>query len=267
MVAAREPVPVLMYHSVAHPPRGPLRDLAVPPWRLAEQLAALAGAGHRLVGLSAAADLIAAGATERLVAVTFDDGYADFLHAALPVLAELGISATLYPAVGHLGGPATWLGRHAGAVGTLLTWAQLREVAAAGIEIGSHGLVHHPLDVLPVAQVRREVGDSRDRLEQEVGRPVRSFCYPHGYHDRRVRTVVAEAGHDTACEVGRRRYEPGDDRFAVPRLQPTPDHAGTDLLRLVATGGPQAVARAKRLAGPAWRTVRRAAHHLGGRLT
>jgi peptidoglycan/xylan/chitin deacetylase (PgdA/CDA1 family) len=259
-------VPVLMYHSVSLVPRGPLRDLAVPPWRLAEQLAALVGAGHRLVGLSAAADLVAAGGAERLVAVTFDDGYADFLHTALPVLADLGITATLYPAVGHLGGPATWLGRHAGAVGPLLSWAQVREVAAAGIEIGSHGLVHHPLDVLPAAQVRREVGESRDRLEQELGRLVRSFCYPHGYHNRRVRTVVAEAGHDTACEVGRRLYEPGDDRFAVPRLQPTPDHAGADLLHLVATGGPQAIGRAKRLAQPAWRTVRRAAHLLGGRL-
>ena len=269
MAAARGPagaVPVLMYHSVSLVPRGPLRDLAVPPWRLAEQLAALVDAGHRLVGLSAAADLIAAGGAERLVAVTFDDGYADFLRAALPVLADLGVTATLYPAVGHLGGPATWLGRHAGAVGPLLTWAQVREVAAAGIEIGSHGLVHHPLDVLPAAQVRREVGESRDRLEQELGRLVRSFCYPHGYHNRRVRTAVAEAGHDTACEVGRRLYEPGDDRFAVPRLQPTPDHAGADLLQMVATGGPQAIGRAKRLAQPAWRTVRRVAHLFGGRL-
>lgn len=260
-------VPVLMYHSVSSLAEGPHRTLAVPPRRLAEQLTALREAGYRLVGLSAAAELVGAGTTGGLAVLTFDDGYADFLRAGLPVLRDLGASATLYPAVGHLGGTATWLGRWAAGFGPLLTWPQLREVAGAGIEIGNHGLLHHPLDVLPGPQLRHEIATSRTRLEQELQREIRSFCYPHGYHDRAVREAVAGAGHDSACEIGRRLYRPGDDRYAVPRLQPTPDHSGADLVRLARTGGRQLVPRLKRLAGPGWRAARWAAHRAGWRLT
>jgi peptidoglycan/xylan/chitin deacetylase (PgdA/CDA1 family) len=260
-------IPVLMYHSVSTVRSGPLRTLAVPPERLSEQLDGLVQAGYRLVGLSQATDLLATGSTARLAVLTFDDGYADFLHAGLPVLAALGASATLYPVVGRLGQPAGWLNGWADAFGPLLTWSQLLEVAGAGIEIGNHSLVHHPLDVLSGPQLRQEVGTSRDRLEQELQRPIRSFCYPHGYHTRAVREAVAAAGHDNACEIGRRLYRPGDDRFAVPRLHPTPDHSGLELVTLARTGGPRLVPGAKRLAQPGWRLVRRVAHRFGRQLT
>ncbi|HEV7899807.1 MAG TPA: polysaccharide deacetylase family protein [Planosporangium sp.] len=233
-----------------------LRSLAVPPPLLREQLTALTAAGYRLTGLSEAVDLRAAGSTEEIVALTFDDGYVDFLDSGLPVLADLNASATLYMSVGHAGEPASWLGPHAPAFGPLLTWRQLREVAAADIEIGSHSLMHHPLDVLPPAQLDREITESRDRLTDEIQRPVRSFCYPHGYHGSRVRATVARAGHDNACEVGRRLYTSGDHPLAIPRLQATPDHSGTDLVRLVADGGPQLLPRIKQAAQPAWRVAR-----------
>jgi peptidoglycan/xylan/chitin deacetylase (PgdA/CDA1 family) len=259
--------PVLMYHSVSSVPGGPMRDLAVPPRRLTEQLQALTAAGYRLVGLTELLDLLAAGVTEPMVGVTFDDGYADFLTAGVPALAAAGARATLYASVGHLGQRAEWLGRWAPDFGRLLDWDQLGEVAAAGVEIGSHSLVHHPLDVLPPAQLRQEILQSRDELEQRLQLPVRSFAYPHGYHGRRVRDVVAEAGHDNATEVGRRLYKPGDRRLAVPRLQPVPDQTGAELVALVRDGGPQLVPAVKRLAQPAWRLVRKAARRTGRHLT
>nr|WP_240948114.1 polysaccharide deacetylase family protein [Planosporangium mesophilum] len=253
-----------MYHSVSSVPEPPLRSLAVPPELLRAQLTALTAAGYRLTGLSEAVDLRAAGSVEKVVALTFDDGYLDFLDAGLPVLTDLGASATLYMSVGHAGEPASWLGPHAPAFGPLLTLGQLREVAAAGIEIGSHSLLHHPLDVLPPAALQREVIDSRDRLADEVQRPIRSFAYPHGYNGRAVRAAVARAGHDNACEVGRRLYTASDHPLAIPRLQPTPDHSGADLVRLVADGGPQLVPRIKRTAQPAWRVARLLAGRLFG---
>ncbi len=261
-----ETMPALMYHSVSSV-GGPLRDLAVPRKRLAEHLGALTAAGYRLVGLTDALDLLAAGTTEKILAVTFDDGYLDFLTDGVPVLADAGAGATLYASVGHLGGHADWLGRWAPDFGRMLTWNELAEVADAGVEIGSHSLVHHPLDVLPPAVLRQEITRSRDELEQHLQRPVRSFAYPHGYNGRRVRDVVEAAGHDNACEVGRRLHRPGERRLAVPRLQPTPDHSGADLVALVADGGPQLMPRVKRLAQPAWRLARRAARLAGKDLT
>jgi peptidoglycan/xylan/chitin deacetylase (PgdA/CDA1 family) len=261
-----ETLPALMYHSVSAV-GGPLRDLAVPPQRLAEQLGALRAAGYRLVGLTEALDLLDAGAAEKLIAVTFDDGYRDFLTAGLPALDSAGATATLYASVGHLGEHADWLGGSSADFGPLLSWAELAEVADAGVEIGNHSLIHHPLDVLPPARLHAEVVRSHDELEQRMQRKVRSFAYPHGYHGRRVRDVVRDVGHDNATEVGRRLHRPAEKRFAVPRLQPTPDHTGADLVALVADGGPQLVPQVKRLAQPAWRVVRRIARRTGRELT
>jgi peptidoglycan/xylan/chitin deacetylase (PgdA/CDA1 family) len=263
---AGETMPALMYHSVSAV-GGPLGDLAVPPARLAEQLGALTTAGYRLVGLTEALDLLDQGNTDRLLAVTFDDGYRDFLTDGVPVLAEAGAGATLYASVGHLGGHAGWLGRWAPHFGRLLTWDELGEVADAGIEIGNHGLLHHPLDVLPPARLHEEIARSRDELEQRLQQRVRSFAYPHGYHGSRVRAAVLAAGHDNATEVGRRLHRPGERRFAVPRLQPTPAMTGADLVALVAGGGSPLVPRLKRLAQPGWRAVRRIARAAGRNLT
>jgi peptidoglycan/xylan/chitin deacetylase (PgdA/CDA1 family) len=260
--------PVLMYHSVSKVGGGPLRSLAVPPALLREQLVALTSSGYRLVGLTEAIDLRATGTPTHLVALTFDDGYVDFLTEGLSVLADVDASATLYMAVGHAGEPASWLGSRAAAFGPVMTWSQLREVASTGVEIGNHSLIHHPLDVLSPAQLDREIADSRDRLTQEIQRPVRSFAYPHGYHSAEVRIAVARAGHDNACAIGRRLYRRADDPLAVPRLQPTPDQSGADLLNLVRTGGPTLLPRLRELAQPGWRITRRVAQRrFGVRLT
>ena len=261
-------LPVLMYHSVSAVSDGPLRSLGVPPALLQEQLGALTAAGYRLVGLTEALDLLDGGCADPLVALTFDDGYVDFLDQGMAVLAEVGAGATLYAAVGHLGGPAGWLGARAAAFGPMMTWPQLAEVAAAGIEIGNHSLVHHPLDVLGPGQLEREIRDSRDRLADAVAGPVRSFAYPHGYNSPKVRAAVARYGHTNACEVGRRLYRNGGDRFAVSRLQPTPDHSGADLLQLVRGDGPVLAAHLKRVAQPGWRATRWVALRVfGTRLT
>ena len=259
-------LPALMYHSVSAV-GGPMRDLAVPPQLLAEQLGALRDAGYRLVGLTEALDLLEAGSTDRLLAVTFDDGYRDFLTEGVPVLQQTGTGATLYASVGHLGGTAGWLGRWAPDFGPMLTWDELGEVAAAGVEIGNHSMIHHPLDVLPPEQLRTEIARSHDELEQRLQIKVRSFAYPHGYNSRRVRDIVAATGHDNATEVGRRLHTPGERRLAVPRLQPTPDHSGADLVALVRTGETGLVPRAKQIAQPGWRAVRKVARAFGRNLT
>ena len=264
--SAWESMPALMYHSVSAV-AGPRSELAVPRSRLAEQLGALTDAGYLLVGLSDALDRLDRGSTEKLLAVTFDDGYRDFLTAGVPVLTAAGAGATLYASVGHLGGPAGWLGRWAPDFGRLLTWDELGAVADAGIEIGNHSLLHHPLDVLPAAQLREETVRSKEELEQRLQRRVRSFAYPHGYNGARVRAAVLAAGHDNATEVGRRLYRPGERRFAVPRLQPTPAMTGADLVALVAGGGSPLVPRLKQLAQPGWRAVRRVARATGRNLT
>ncbi|MBD8869388.1 polysaccharide deacetylase family protein [Nocardioides donggukensis] len=245
-------LPVLMYHAVGSPlPRG-LEALTVPPTVLADQLAVLRGAGYELLGLTEA--LAAAATGRRVAALTFDDAFLDFHERGLEVVAGAGARATLYAPTAHLGGTACWL---PGPGVPLMSGTQVRELTGAGIEVGSHGHVHHPLDALPTAELRDQLRRSRSELEDLVGHDVVSLCYPHGYHSRRVRAKAAAAGYRNACEIGHRVHHSGRSPFAVSRLLVGPDHHDAALLHLVERGPAQALPRGKRVAQPAWRAVRR----------
>jgi peptidoglycan/xylan/chitin deacetylase (PgdA/CDA1 family) len=140
-------------------------------------------------------------------------------------------------------------------------------VVAAGVELGNHNMFHVPMDVPPVREVVQAVRDARWLLEDRAQVPVRSFAYPYGYHDEAVRRVVARAGHESACEAGDRRYSGVGHRFAIPRLRVTPDHSPSDVVKLVAFGGPRVRPVLRRAAQPGWRAVRKAADLVGVHLT
>lgn len=260
---------VLMYHAVGSPMPPGLAELSVPPALLAEQLAALVDAGHELVGLTEALGRRSdeQGSGRPVVALTFDDAYADFLDAAVPVLAEVGARATLYAPTRHLGGTAAWLpGR--GAELPLLSPDGLREVAAAGHEVGSHGAVHVPMDVLPRPVAAAQLGESRAVLEEVLGRRVASFCYPHGYASAVLARQVHAAGYDNACVIGHRLSPAGEDPLRVSRLLVGPHHDPAAVVDLVAGRGPRSVVPAlKRAATPAWRATRRTARLAGATWT
>ena len=219
------PVPILMYHAVTDTPTERCQPLAVRPRAFADQLAYLRDQGFtaltatQLAALRRGAD--GAALPERPVVLTFDDGYADFHTTALPTLQRYGFTATLFVATDWLaGGPGSQR-----APGPMLTWSQVAEVAAAGIEIGGHTHTHPQLDQLPEAAVRSEVADSKKLLEDRVQQPVASLAYPYGYSDARVRQVVRETGYTSAWAVSNVLPRPDHDPFALPRL--TMNHATT----------------------------------------
>lgn len=253
-------LPVLMYHSVGGPMPERLADLTVPTPELADHLAALREDGYELLGLTDA--LAAAVQGRRVAALTFDDGYRDFVDNALPVLVDAGAGATLYVPTDHLGGTSSWLPAPADRL-PLLDAADLVELPPS-IEVGSHGAVHVPLDVLDRATAVEQVRRSRQVLEDRLGRPVPSFCYPHGYHSRSLRRAVAAAGYTNACAIGHRPHRLGDDELAVARVMITPGTSRTALRALVAHGPGGVRPTVARLATPAWRVARRTALRTAG---
>lgn len=83
-----------------------------------------------------------------------------------------------------------------------MNWDQLREMQRGGMEIGSHGVDHLMLSKLPREQMRREVFESKQRLEQELGVPAKVLSYPVGgphAFDESVEETVREAGYRLAC--------------------------------------------------------------------
>ncbi|WIM92884.1 polysaccharide deacetylase family protein [Actinoplanes oblitus] len=191
---------VLMYHSVQAYRADPYR-VTVRPGRFEEQLRWLDRRGRRGVSVRDLLRARRAGRGAGLVGLTFDDGYADFATQALPALCRHGFTATVFVVAGSLGGRNAW--DEPGPRKELLTAGQVREIAAAGMEIGSHNLCHVHLPRLDPAQLNEQVRRSRQILAALTGEPVIGFCYPYGDAGPRETAAVAAAGYEYACAAGR----------------------------------------------------------------
>jgi peptidoglycan/xylan/chitin deacetylase (PgdA/CDA1 family) len=212
------PLPVLMYHSVSDAPSASARALSVRPAVFGAQLNYLRRQGFTglTFGELAQRRRMAQPLPARPIVLTFDDGYADLIEEALPMLIEHGFPATVFATTG-------WLhdaGRYAGGVppGRMLSWAQLAELSAAGVEVAAHSHSHPQLDQISTARLRTELGAPKQLLEGRLGRPVFSLAYPYGYSSKRVRTVAREIGYLQAAVVANATAATTSDPFRVPRL-------------------------------------------------
>ncbi|MEU5539625.1 polysaccharide deacetylase family protein [Streptomyces sp. NPDC020362] len=202
-----------MYHSVSDHPEDPY-NITVSPARLDRQFAWLHGRGLRGVSMRELLVARARGQERGLVGLTFDDGYADFVTAALPLLHRWQFGATVFVLPGLLDGQNEWdtLRPHK----RLLGADGIRRAAAAGIEIASHGLTHVDLTRATDHELRTEVECSRALLTELVDADVQGFCYPYGMVDARVRAAVHHAGYGYACAIAPAPALVGD--LALPRF-------------------------------------------------
>ena len=191
---------VAMYHSVSPYEQDPYL-VTVTPERFERQMRWLRRRGLRGVSV---ADMLAAcreGAGRGLIALTFDDGYADFLEYALPILTRYGFGGTVFPIAGRLGGRNDWdvLGPRK----PLMSADQVRRAADAGVEIGSHGLRHTSLRGLAGAELIAEAEESRAILAATIDREIAGFCYPYGHLDEEAVAAVQGAGYSYGCAIWR----------------------------------------------------------------
>ena len=231
-------VPILMYHSISGRASSSFADFAVPPDRFTEQVKAVREAGFRAVTISELAGMRRSGRwpTQPLVALTFDDGYRDFLSEALPVMRSAGMTATLYVTTGYVGGTSRWLASEGEANRAMLGWSELAEVAGEGVEIGAHSATHPQMDLLSPSALRREAATPRLELEDRLSVAVQSFAYPYGYARRETRQAVRALGYDNACGVADLTSTEADDLFALPRLTVTSTLDGETLVSLLEQG-------------------------------
>jgi len=177
---------ILMYHSISQ--GRPRNRFEVSAESFAAQMEWLQRTGWRGTSVREALS----GSGRRMVALTFDDGYDDFYANAFPVLNHCGFSATVFLPTGHVGGTDAWEQERA-IDKRLLTWAEVGEMAAAGIEFGSHTVSH--LDVRQASEetIATELAESKRAIEQHVGADVVSFAYPYGYYRPEMPRLLAEA--------------------------------------------------------------------------
>jgi len=204
---------ILFYHRVSRD-----RDeLAVTPHRFREQMEHLAGAGYRVVGAVDAAAALDAPEAGRVVGLTFDDGYADVVDNALPVLVELGFRATIFLPTGAIDGthPLSWYERQP----PLLEWSTIAELDRSGtLDFGAHTVSHRNLLALDDATAEGEIARSKHALEARLGHPVYSFCYPAGLYGERERRLVRSAGFRVAVGTDPGANDADSDRLALRRI-------------------------------------------------
>ncbi|MCO6047289.1 polysaccharide deacetylase family protein [Aeoliella sp. ICT_H6.2] len=221
---SNEPVQILFYHRVA--------DNHPNPWTIGhrafeEQINWLARR-FDVVSLTEAQRRIIHGKNRRPTAViTFDDGYADNMHFALPLLIRRNLPFTYFVTTGNVysGEPFP----HDVKRGEPLapnTEGDIRELAMQGVEIGAHTRTHADLARLEGQQLIDEIAGSKKDLESMTGREVQYFAFPYG-QPRNLSPegfrVALEAGFSGVCSAYGGYNFPGGDPFHLERFHADPD--------------------------------------------
>lgn len=209
-------VVILLYHRVGG---GSSLEIDLDAARFDDQIAAVAARGA--VALGVALEELAAPVPptgESSVVVTFDDGTADFVDVALPILVRHQVPATLYLATDFVEG-----GNSAPAGSRPISWSGLRDACATGlVEVGSHTHSHRLLDRISAPDAAGELDRSIDLIGEQLGRAPLDFAYPK-----------AVPGTSEVARLVRERFRSA--ALAGTRVNPYRDTKGTrstDLYRL-----------------------------------
>jgi peptidoglycan/xylan/chitin deacetylase (PgdA/CDA1 family) len=192
-------IPILMYHSISKTldsNRHPYFRTVTTPEVFAEQMRFLSSAGFVTLTFSEAAQLLRNTPHQRVerprlssrimsntqfavrprrpVVITFDDGFRDFYTTAFPILDRLGFKATVFLTSKLIDG-LFLTGQEC------LKTIEIQELAANGIEFGSHTASHPQLRRLSADEIVHELSSSKMMIENIIASPVFLFSYPYGF--------------------------------------------------------------------------------------
>lgn len=211
IVKALFPLPVLMYHDVADsigtdPPSH--RPYVILTASFERHLRTMAQSGVRGTRLDAHLSSAARGEplTGRCCVITFDDGHQSNYSKAMPLLQARGFQATFFVTTG-------WIGTQ-----PYMTWAEIRGLAAAGMEIGSHSVSHRPPSTLGRTELEAELRDSKKALEDGLGTPVLTASSPTGFFNAAMIPLAPEIGYRALCFGRVGLWLDPSEPFGIPRI-------------------------------------------------
>lgn len=215
-----QPIPILVYHQIdVAPPKGAaFRSLYVTPNAFARQMRLLKILGYQGLSMTALMPYLSGERRGKICGITFDDGYLNNLHHALPVLDAHGFSSTCYVVSQRLGKTNDWDGDAGIAPVPLMNAGQLNQWIAGGQEIGAHTRHHVHLPKLSAEQSFQEISECKTELEAFVDAPVQHFCYPYGDFEASHVTMAKRAGFLTATTTARARCWTDSDVWQLPRV-------------------------------------------------
>jgi len=137
----------------------------------------------------------------RSVVVTFDDGYADNLRIALPILRRYGFSATIFLVSGRVGATNDWAHNNGLINRHLLSWDDIKKMQDEGIDFGAHSRTHLSLLSLTAEKMQNEIRGAKNDLECKLSVPINYFAYPYGEFNSTIKNFVEQSGYNGACSV------------------------------------------------------------------
>lgn len=205
-------VPILMYHHLDDlPPTATELQLTwtVAPRNFGAQMNWLAQRGFQTITLAQLIAHLKRGQPlpSKPIVISFDDGWAEGYSVAFPVLKKHNFVGTFFVYTDPLDRPQ------------YLTWAQLQEMSAAGMDIQAHTLSHPHLRALPADAAAREIAESKRILEKRLGKPVVAFAYPFGEYDSAVIEMVKRAGYESAVTLAPGYHQRADELFTLHRIR------------------------------------------------
>lgn len=208
-------LPVLTFHAIDDA----ASVISYDPRLFEYAMARLHAQGYRTIRLSEALACLRQRQpfSPRAFVLTFDDGFQSVYTDAFPALHRHGMTATVFLTVGSASAAhasarlAPFEGR------SMLSWPEIREMQAAGIEFGAHTLTHPDLTRMSADQIEREMSGSKAVIEDALGAPVTSFAYPFGFFDAQCRRI-AQQYFSCACADTLGLLSARSDPYALERV-------------------------------------------------
>ena len=215
---------ILLYHRIAEP-ENDIYQLSVSSENFENQLIYLSNK-FKIISLNELANSLKSRklGKGRLV-ITFDDGYADNLHNALPILEKYGIPATIFITTSNIdnGAPFFWEeGSPEKDRGRCVNREELKKLSSSKfIEIGAHTINHPKLSKINISEQAEEIAGSRQTLNKLLGMPINSFAYPFGgkgTFEKNTVNLVKKNGFQYACSNIHRRVGRNTPLHTLPRF-------------------------------------------------
>ncbi|OPY15887.1 MAG: Polysaccharide deacetylase [Syntrophus sp. PtaB.Bin138] len=159
------------------------------------------------------------------IIVTFDDGFENIIKNALPAMHETNIPATIFVTTGYMGRKPGWITdpKHPSACEFLMTEEQLKNLNFDQVTIGSHTVSHPHLSDLDTSALKKELSDSKSKLEELLQRKVTLIALPYGSIDMENTQHFKEAGYERVFLNIPTFPATLNDRYFVGRIDTSPD--------------------------------------------
>lgn len=216
---------VLMYHRFGED-RYPSTN--TPLEQLDAHIAELKNGPYRVLPVADIIDTLRRGESlpDYAVGITIDDAYASTYTEAWPRLRRAGFPFTVFVATGPVDEGVTGM----------MTWDQIREMAAAGVTIGHHSVTHAHMAGRDASLNAGELEKAGARFADELGRRPRLFAYPYGETSLALIGQVRQAGFTAAFGQHSGALGGSGDFFYLPRFALNEKYGGlTRFRRLINT--------------------------------